>query len=490
VVPENLRYGGGAAGSVLHPVVALLLIITALLMWALPQRKVIIPFLLTAILIPEDQVLVIAGVHFPLLRILLFFGMVRIFLLKGNGDWKIFSGGMNKLDKAVIALELTLAIAGVLLFQNSQAVIFQCGELFNAFGLYFLLRCLIRDREDVIRVLRTLAVIVALLACIMTFERASGGRNPYGYLGGTRVSYFSQDLDRDGKTRATASFGTPIIAGVFGAITVPLFAGLWLSDRTQRGVAMLGICSGTVMTIMSNSSTPVMGYAAAVLGLCLWPVRGLMRVIRWGIAITLVVLQMVMKAPVYHLITRIDISGSSYHRYALIDQTVHHFWDWWLVGTTNNLSWGWDMWDTANQYVTSAITGGLFSLIFFISILVYGFKYAGRAAKSTMDKEQALFYWSLGATLLSYTVSFFGISLWDQSIVEWYMLLAFISAVAVPEAVAAMHRGQGALDPGIVPRAHGRLVHAGERAGRPLTPQLSGRFHRKLLQGRHAPERS
>jgi hypothetical protein len=490
VVPDNLRYGGGAAGSVLHPVVALLLIITALLMWALPQRKVIIPFLLTAILIPEDQVLVIAGVHFPLLRILLFFGMVRIFLLKGNGDWKIFSGGMNKIDKSFILLSLTTAVAGVLLFQNTQALIYQLGGLFSALGLYFLLRCLIRDREDVTRVIRLFAVIVVILGAIMTLEHLTNGRNPYGLLGGAQAQYFSADLDRDGRIRATASFGTPIIAGMFGAILVPIFIGLWLSDRKQRGIAVIGMIGATVMTLASNSSTPVMTYAAAILGLCLWPVRGLMRVIRWGIAITLVVLQMVMKAPVYHLITRIDISGSSYHRYALIDQTVNHFWNWWLIGTASNKDWGWDMWDTADQYVANAISGGLLGLIFFVAILVYGFKYAGRAAKSTMDKEQALFCWALGATLFSYTVSFFGISLWDQSIVEWYALLTFISAVAVPEALEAVRRGQGALESAIVPRAHGRLAHSGERAGRPLTPQLSGRFHRKLLHGRHVTERS
>ncbi len=490
MVPENLRYGGGVSGSVLHPAVALLLIVTGLLMWFLPQRKVIIPFLLTAILIPEDQVLVIAGVHFPLLRILLLFGMVRIFILKGKGEWKVFSGGINKIDKSLILLSLTTAVAGVLLFQNIQALIFQLGGLFSAFGLYSLLRCLIRDREDVTRVIRVFAVIVVILGAIMTLEHLTNGRNPYGLLGGAQAQYFSADLDRDGKIRATASFGTPIIAGVFGAIMVPIFFGLWLSDRKQRGIAIVGMIGATVMTLASNSSTPVMTYVAAMLGLCLWPARGLMRFIRWGIVVSLVVLQMVMKAPVYHLITRIDISGSSYHRYALIDQTVNHFWDWWLVGTASNTSWGWDMWDTADQYVANAISGGLLSLIFFVAILVYGFKYAGRAAKSTMDKEQALFYWALGATLFSYTVSFFGISLWDQSIVEWYTLLAIISAVAVPEALAAVRRGQGALDSRIVPTAHAGLAHPGERVGRLLTRQWSGRYHRKPLHGSHAIERS
>ena len=430
--PENLRYGGGVGGTVLHPAVALIIILTGLLMWFLPQRKALVPFLLTAILVPEDQVLVIGGLHFPLLRVLIFFGMVRIFLLKGRGEWSVFSGGMNKIDKAFVLLSLTTAAAGVLIFQNTQAVLYQLGQLYSAFGLYFLFRCLIRDRQDVNRVLRLFAFIVIFLSFVMAFERVAGGRNPYALLGGVRANYFSTGLERDGRIRATGSFGTPILAGVFGAITLPLFAGLWLSDPKQRTIATAGIVGATVMTLASNSSTPVMAYAAGLLGLGLWQIRSKMRIIRWGIVLGLVGLQMVMKAPVYHLITRIDISGSSYHRYALIHETVQHFGEWWLVGTANNTSWGWDMWDTANQYVANAISGGLFALIFFVAVIVYGFKYAGRARKLATDRREELFLWALCVALFSYTVAFFGISLWDQSIVEWYALLAIICAIAVP----------------------------------------------------------
>ena len=107
-----------------------------------------------------------------------------------------------------------------------------------------------------------------------------------------------------------------------------------------------------------------------------------MRLVRWGIIATLIALQLVMKSPVWHIITHFDISGSSYHRYELIDQCIHHFWDWWLVGTNSNANWGWDMWDTANQYVSNAYHGGLLGLIFFIAIIAYGFKYLGRARKA------------------------------------------------------------------------------------------------------------
>ncbi len=450
MVPQNLRFGGGVSGTVFNPAVAAIVILVGVLMCCLPQRKVIVPFLLTSLLIPSDQILVVAGLHFPLLRILIAFGMVRIFIIKGRGKWNVFSGGLNKVDKLLILLAVVNAVAGVLLFQNSRAFVFQLGDLYSVFGAYFLLRCLIRDHEDVVRVIRVFALIVVALGGLMIFEHFTGW-NPYALLGGAQARYFASDMDRDGRIRATASFGTPILAGFFGAVLFPLFVGLWLSDRKQRGIAALGMVGATVMTLASNSSTPAIGYLAAVLGLCIWPIRGSLRIIRWAIVIALVSLQMVMKAPVYHLITRIDISGSSYHRYALIDQCVRHFWSWWLVGTNANTTWGWDMWDTADQYVQAAYDGGLLGLICFTAIIVWGFKYLGRARKAVIDdKKQALFLWALGAAFFAHTISFFGITLWDQSILEWYALLAIIGAIAVPQKASIAVRQFGtALDPGI-----------------------------------------
>jgi hypothetical protein len=449
VIPENLRFGGGVSGTVFNPAVVVILILAGVLMCILPQKKVVVPFLLASILIPGDQILVVAGLHFPLLRLLILVGMIRIFIIKGRGDWSVFSGGLNRVDKLMILLSVTSAVAGVLLFQNTQAFIFQVGELYSAFGAYFLIRCLIRDQEDVVRVIRVVALIVVVLSGVMVFERLRGW-NPYALLGGAKAAYFATDLDRDGRIRATGSFGTPILAGVFGAVSLPLFIGLWLSDRKQRAVAFLGMFGATVMTVASNSSTPVMGYLAGLVGICLWPIRGLTRVIRWGIVITLVSLHLVMKAPVWHLITRLDISGSSYHRYALIDQTIRHFSEWWLIGTASNANWGWDMWDLCNQYVAHAVNSGLLGLVLFIAIIVYGFKYVGNARKAATDRKQALFFWALGSALLAHIISFFGIAYWDQSIVGWYVILAVIGAVAVPQMVQATVPQAGtALDPEI-----------------------------------------
>jgi hypothetical protein len=157
-----------------------------------------------------------------------------------------------------------------------------------------------------------------------------------------------------------------------------------------------------------------------------------MRTIRWGIVLTLVSLNAVMKAPVWHLITRIDITGgsSSWHRFMLVDQCIRHFGDWWLFGVKDTSIWGWDMWDTANQYVSVCENSGLIPFILFLAVLIYGFKYLGRLRRSAgKDKKSALFIWALGSALFANVVAFFGISYFDQNMVAWYALLAMIPAV-------------------------------------------------------------
>jgi hypothetical protein len=318
------------------------------------------------------------------------------------------------------------------------------GVIYTSFGVYFLLRSLIRDEPDVIRTIQALAGISAVIAAIMIYERISG-HNPYALLGGANAAAYANLMARDDKFRAIGCFSHPILAGTFGAILVPLFIGLWWKAKKYRLIAVVGIASSTVMTITCNSSTPVLGYAAGVLALCLWPLRRRMRLVRWGILLTVISLHLVMKAPVWHLIARIDVTGgsSSWHRFMLVDQCIRHFGDWWLVGVKDTSAWGWDMWDTANEYVGTCENSGLIPFLLLLATLVYGFKYIGRARRAVAkDKKKALFIWALGAGLFANVVAFLGISYFDQTIVAWYGLLALISAtVALPrqqEAGAAL----------------------------------------------------
>jgi hypothetical protein len=160
-------------------------------------------------------------------------------------------------------------------------------------------------------------------------------------------------------------------------------------------------------------------------------------------------LHLVMKAPVWHLISRIDVAGgsSSYHRYQLVDACIRHFSDWWLIGVKSTAEWGWDMWDTANQYVSTADGSGLIPFLLLIATIVYGFKYLGRArTQLANDKRSALFVWAMGSALFANVVAFFGISYFDQTIVVWYGLLAAISTVAWSAQMAKAVQPEPVLD--------------------------------------------
>jgi len=432
MIPENLRFGGGPSMTFLHPAVALALLICGTLMFVLPRTRAVVPFLVAAILIPPDQVLLIGGMHFPTIRVLTLFALARILKSRFSERTPLFSGGLNRLDLVVILLSLFSAINALLLWQELQALVAQVGELYSVFGVYFFLRFVTRDQEDMLFTIRTFAYIVAIVGVLMIYEQANSW-NPYAFLGGSRSTVYATGIERDGHFRAMGSFAHPILAGTFGAVLVPLFVGLWLKDPRHRASALIGIAGATAMTVACDSSTPLIAYIAGVFALCLWPARQYMRVIRWSIVITLICLHLVMKAPVWHLISRIDLTGgsSSYHRFMLVDGFIRHFGDWWLLGTKSNADWGWCMWDQANQYVAVGQTSGLLPFLCFLTIITYGFGYVGRARRAPgIDKRTRLFLWAVGAALFANVVAFFGISYFDQTIVAWYALLGMIAAAA------------------------------------------------------------
>jgi hypothetical protein len=227
-----------------------------------------------------------------------------------------------------------------------------------------------------------------------------------------------------------------LTAGAFGATLIPLFLALWHRGGS-RLMAVIGVVSAVTIAITSRTSTAISACLATVIGLGMWPFRDKLRQIRWLLVVSLVTLHLAMKAPVWALIARIDLVGGStgWHRFKIIDNFIHHFWDWWLVGCNNYWAWegGDDMWDTANQYVATGETTGLIALILFLTTIVYGFKYLGRARKAAgKHPAQAWFLWLLGVALFSNLVAFFGISYFDQTFIYWYALLAIIVAVGGP----------------------------------------------------------
>ena len=428
-MPSLTRFGGGPEPYV-HPLVLCAVLAAGALVLLLPRRHGIVPLLAASLLIPFDQVVLIGPLHWTMLRVLVLLGWVRV-LAGALARQRLLSTGLNAVDKALVLWAGVSAFNIVLLWHSSAALINQLGALYNALGIYFLLRFLIRDEEDARRAMRTLTALGVVVAGIMLLEQADGEKL-YAILRGGVQETSTTLWGRLGALRAVAGFGKPVSDGVFGATLMPLSLGLWW--KGHKTVAAAGLCAASVIVICSLSSTPVLACTAALLGLCLWPLRRHLPLLRWSTVLALLGLQLMMNAPVWALIQRAGVIGGSsgYHRYILVDRFFRHVGDWWLLGTRNGGDWGYLSYDIANQYVGIGESAGLIPFILFVAVIVYAFKYLGRARQAAEAANHRHFLWAIGCALLAHVVAFFGLSYFDQLIVAWYALLAIISAIAVP----------------------------------------------------------
>lgn len=426
--PESFNFQGSAAETDILPVTFLLLVVASALILMLPRKYAALPFILASVFIPLGQVVVVGGLHFHAFRILILAGWVRIVASGMLTNPEKAGFRINSIDRVVILWVVVNVIAFTLLSQETAAFINRMGFAYTALGAYFFARFLVRDGDDVDRVIKLFSFSCAALAVFMILEQQSG-RNVFAMFGG--VPEFT--AIREGRIRAQGPFAHPIIAGTLGATLFPLFFGVLWWAKKSRMASTIGMVAALVMTITSSSATPLLALAAGIVALLFWPFRNQMRLFRWSLVIMLVGLHMVMKAPVWALIGRINVvGGSSDHRYELVNKTILHFWDWWLLGARNLESWGYLMHDTVNEYVGQAVNGGLLGLALFITILVRCFRCIGlarKAAESDLQLERC--HWALGAWLFANVVAFFGNTYFDQTIVTWYVLLAMISAATV-----------------------------------------------------------
>jgi len=428
VIPNNFFLGGGPSETIMSAVGAAMMATAIVLMFVLPRKYVIVPVLLAVFLVPEGEGVVIGGFHLMPVRILALFGMLQLAWLHHRSRAPIFAGGMNLIDKAFVGCAIAHSTAFVLLWMQPGAVTNQMGFLLGTLGMYILLRSLIQQDQDIFRVLRVLAIVAALNAVGMIYERAEV-RNLFGLLIG---GVDPVPLIREGKIRSQGAFGHAILAGTFGAMWLPMFITLWTHGRAKI-FAAVGVISSMVMVFTSASSTPLMAIFGVGASILFWPLRKNMRIVRWAVASLLVMLHLIMKAPVWFLIARADMVGgsASFDRANLIDVFVRHFWDWCLLGTKDIGSWGWSMWDLSDTYVSQGESGGLVTLVFFIAILKGSFSRIGKARKSG-GRGREWFLWLIGSALFANVMAFFGVSYWDQTEVAWFALLAIISIATAP----------------------------------------------------------
>ena len=140
-----------------------------------------------------------------------------------------------------------------------------------------------------------------------------------------------------------------------------------------------------------------------------------------------------MKAPVWHLISRIDLTGGStgYHRYLLFDAAIHNFFSWFILGVKDTGVWGTGLVDITNQYILEGVRGGVITLVLFVMIITKCFKQIGIVRKIFINNPLMQKYiWSLGVLLFAHCITFISVSYFGQLVFFYNLLIAMISSLS------------------------------------------------------------
>jgi hypothetical protein len=423
---EHPHFAGGASYSSMTPAMLAATLVVAVSVLILPKKYALAPILVITFLTPFAEQIYAGGLHFYVFRIIVLAGGLRMLQAKLSTRGSMFEGGLNRLDKLFCLWAFLHALVFILLYREAAAVTNQMAFLLDSCGAYFLARYLIQDKEDIVRVGKTLVVVSSVLAACMGYE----------YL--TRINVFSVLSGngpivpwlREGRVRAQGTFANSTTAGTFGATLVPLFFWLWKSGKAKMGAA-IGLLAATAVALTSVSGTGIMAYIEGILALCLWPIRKQMRSVRWGLVVFLLATALVMKAPLWFLLAHITLVGGAHgwDRAMVIDRCMRHIPDWWLLGSKDFATWGTAAWDACDQFVADAYSGGLTTLVLLIMILSRGFGMIGRARRAVEgDRREEWFFWCLGALLFSHVMCFLGIDYFDQTQIWWFICLAIIQA--------------------------------------------------------------
>lgn len=407
----------------MHPVVLVLALLAVLLVLALPRKYVFAPIAFAALSAPFGAQLYAGGFHLYAARIVVLAAAGRLIWAKVVLRERLFSGGVTALDRTFCLWAFCRAVAFVALHKEG-AIANQVAFCLDAYGAYILFRYIIRDEQDVLRALKVMVAIALVLGTSMLYEHLTR----FNLFNLVRTTAIEPWL-RGGRVRAQGPFGQSITAGCLGATLLPLCFWLWKS-RKARLLGAVGVAASTVVTVTSFASTSFSACLGGCFALALWPIRKRMGTVRWGVAYAVLALALVMKAPVWYLIARVDfIGGHGWDRAFLIHQFARHVGSWWLFGTAENATWGNGTWDTCNQFIAEAASGGLVVLGLFVVLVCRGFGVIGQARRNAGgDKRREWLFWCLGAALFAHVLAFQGVAYFDQSRVWWFAFLAMIPA--------------------------------------------------------------
>jgi hypothetical protein len=404
---------------------SLLVSLTALLL--LSSRGWAPVWMLAGVLfMPQEQFVDILGFNVTGIRFLEMAAMIRLVARREHSTF-------NQIDATLLLLCSYTTL--IFLLRSNKGQAYMIGTALDAAFCYLPFRAWVQCVDDLQRVLRRFVFLLVPYVGLLLTESLTG-RNPFEALGATTWL----DL-RDGRQRAMGSFRNPSLLGTLGAAFVPLYVSIFLAKRAVMPAVMGGLLCLSVV-LLANSGGPVSALGAGILAWFCWPVREHMHVIRRCLVVTLICLILLMDAPVWYVLERFSFltGGSGWHRAHLLNMAFQDLDRWWLAGMDPENTVRWFAYklaitgvaDITNNYVAFGLNAGLPAMLLLMMLLAVAFRALGRTATSAQlagNQGDAFVLWGLGCTLMVHTITWLGITYFDQTYVIWYFHLAAIASL-------------------------------------------------------------
>jgi hypothetical protein len=431
--------------TTLHPLGLAFLMTAIVAQLFVPRRFALVPLLAIICVTGPAQRIALASIDLNFLRLMVLAGWIRILARNELRPLR-----WNALDIAFIAWAACSAFMGTLQKGTFGSMIYWSGFAYDAFGIYFLARMLVRDWRDVRSFGQAAALASIPMMLAFSYERITGS-NPFAIFGGVPA----ETTVRMGVPRCQGPFTHPILAGVFWTALMPLMGAIWVRGGANRALALAGVGSAIAIVFMCGSATPLLSAAAGVMAAALILVRRWIRIVQILALGGLAALQLAMISPVWHLMARGNIvdGATGWYRYRLMQDFFVHFGDWWLMGTQDRSTW-WNngRWAITNEYVMQGLEGGLLGLLLFITVIIVAFMAVGRTWRHADRpqvllrpgndgagvaqvverggrRERVVLAWALGVLLAVHVVSFLSVTNFGQAIFVWYVPLGMIASL-------------------------------------------------------------
>jgi len=418
--------------TILFTILALALVIAQ---FSLPKRLAFLPLILAVVHFQNVPVFNI-GVAFSATKLIVLAGLIRA-KTEGRFVWS-----SNQKTDLWILIWAVFAVFTAFFHQPKFVNPFtqRLSLVYDVFGSYLYARAFIKSHDDFIRFLKCLAYAILPLVVLIGVEKFAH----------TNIYYLMGDIQqgvaiREGRVRASGSFSHPILMGTYGATSFLLLVGLLRVDRKSL---KWGLAASAAVVFCSASSGPLMTLFSGLMVMGLWKFRESVGWIRRVVLFTVALLHIVMQAPVWYLMARIDLAGGStgWHRAELITAAVNHLHEWWLIGTDvtrhwmpYGVEWNAEHIDITNHYIYMGVTGGVFLIFAYVMIILKAFEALGKkmTALRKLKDPSEFTLWCVASVLFANCFTFISISYFDQSNAQLSMILGSIPALCKASKIVA-----------------------------------------------------